>query len=45
MKELNVKADSKQEEMLARMRDDINSSQAEMRSIICAFESELKETN
>jgi hypothetical protein len=44
MKELNAKADGKQEEMLARMREDIKSSQAEMRSTVCAMRSELEET-
>jgi hypothetical protein len=34
--------DTKQEKMLARMREDIKSGQAEMRSIVCAFRSELR---
>jgi hypothetical protein len=44
MAEMNAKMDGKQEEMLARMREDIKSGQAEMRSPMCAFRSELKET-
>jgi hypothetical protein len=32
-----------QEEMLARMREDIKSGQAKMRSIVCAIRSELEE--
>jgi hypothetical protein len=47
MKEMDAnqaKADGKLEEMLARMREDIKSVQAEMRSTLCTFRSELKET-
>jgi hypothetical protein len=44
MAEMYAKMDGKQEEMLARMREDIKSGQAEMRSTICAFRSELDET-
>jgi hypothetical protein len=32
MADMNAKMDGKQEEMLARMREDINSGQAEIRS-------------
>jgi nitrate/nitrite-specific signal transduction histidine kinase len=39
-----AKADGKQEEVVARMREDIKYSQAEMRSIPCTFRSELRET-
>jgi hypothetical protein len=39
-----VKADGKQEEMLARMREEIKSAQAEMRSTICAFRSVFEDT-
>jgi hypothetical protein len=42
--EMNAKMDGKQEEMLARMPEDIKSGQAEMRSTIRTFGSELKET-
>jgi hypothetical protein len=38
-----AKADGEQEEMLARMREDIKCSQAEIRSILCTFRSQLKE--
>jgi signal transduction histidine kinase len=41
---MNAKADGKQEEMLARMREDIKSGQAEIRSTICALRSQLEET-
>jgi signal transduction histidine kinase len=44
MAEMYAKLDGKQEEMLARMREDIKSGQAEMRSTICALRSELEET-
>jgi hypothetical protein len=44
MAEMNVKMDGKQEQMLARMREEIKSGQAEMRSTICAVGSELKDT-
>jgi signal transduction histidine kinase len=39
-----VKMDGKQEEMLARMQEDIKSGQAEMRSTIHTFGSELKDS-
>jgi hypothetical protein len=39
-----MNADDKQEEMPARMLEDIKSSRVEMRSILCTFRSELKET-
>jgi hypothetical protein len=39
-----AKAGGKQEEMLARMREDIKSGQAEVRSTVCAFQSDLEET-
>jgi esterase/lipase len=44
MEETNAKADGKQEEMLAKMRENIKSSQAEIRSTVCAIRSELDET-
>jgi hypothetical protein len=43
MEEMNAKADGKQEEMLARMREAVKSSQAKMRSTVCAMWSELEE--
>jgi hypothetical protein len=42
--ETNAKADGKQEKMLAKMRENIKSSQAEIRSTVCAMRSELDET-
>jgi hypothetical protein len=43
--EVNTKEmDYKQEEILARMREDIMTGQAEMRSTVCAIQPELKET-
>jgi vacuolar-type H+-ATPase subunit E/Vma4 len=42
VEEMNAKAGGKQEEILARMRKDIKSSQAEIRSAICAMLSELE---
>jgi hypothetical protein len=51
MDAIRAKTKARQEEMLARMqentqaiREDIKSAQAEIRSIICAFQSEIKET-
>jgi hypothetical protein len=44
MEEMSAKVYGRQEEMLARMREDIKSGQAEMRSTICAFQCELEET-
>jgi hypothetical protein len=44
IEEMNAKAGGKQEEMLVRMREEIKSGQAEMKSIICTFGCELKET-
>jgi hypothetical protein len=44
MEEMNAKADGKLEVMLARMREYIKSGQAEMRSTIRIFESDLKGT-
>jgi hypothetical protein len=44
MAEMNAKMDGKQEDMQARMREDIKSGQAEMRSTSRTFWSELKET-
>jgi hypothetical protein len=42
--EMKAKAGGKQEDMLARMREDIKSSQAEMKSTVCAIRSILEET-
>jgi septum formation inhibitor MinC len=39
------KEDGKQEEMLARMRENIKSGQAEMRSTVCVIRSELETSN
>jgi hypothetical protein len=43
MEKMNAKVDGRQEEMLARMQENTKSGQAEIRSTICAFRSNLKE--
>jgi hypothetical protein len=43
MAEMNAKTDGKQEEMLARMREDIKSGQAEMRSTLDVWLMDLKD--